>query len=327
MGALIQTRGTQLLGKFLSIQFGSGAYVAEGPVNLNWFRNNAGVKNDIRFSPSLFRLSQLHKNDGPLSMALFYPFSELTTSAATATTSPTLTFGANNVRPWVIPGAGIVDEAKPAATAGLLVNAVSSSTVTMSNNANKPIAAGDKIVFLSYPFAAAQSAATGNGSNTLNLASVPPGVTAGMGVVDYTLSGAIPLGTVVTNVAATSVNLSNPTAQAIPAGHSIGFLAVAATHANLQRRWKYYLKNELKSSGDRQIRDAILEAILNPDITSVTFDAIEGTDQFVHAAIESGMTDQVGFQSLGDRYMKIVLETPPTKANLDPQDPIPLDPQ
>jgi hypothetical protein len=329
MGALIQTKGTQLLAKFLSIQFGSGDYLNEGPVNLNWFRSKGAVKNDIQFSPSLFRLSQLHRNDGPLGMALFYPFSELTTNNTTAITSPTLNFGVGNVAPWVTPGAGIVDETTLGATTGLTVNTVpNSSTVTMSNNANIAIGASDKIVFLSYPYAAAQSTATGAGLNTLNLAAVPTGVAVGMGVVDYTASGAIQLGTVVAApITGTAVNLSNPTAQAIPANHSIGFIAIAPTHANLQRRWKYFLKNELKSSCDRQIREAILEAILNTDITRVTFDAIEGTDQFVHTAIENDVTDTVGFKSLGKPYMKIVLETPPTKANLASLDPIPLDPQ
>jgi hypothetical protein len=261
-------------------------------------------------------------------LALFYPFSELVTSAAQPAANQ-LTFGA--VQPWVIPGAGIVDETAPRATTStagaLTVNTVpNATTVTMSANAFVPVNSGDRILFLSYPFAATQSAQTNANSPTLNVASVPLGVAAGMGIVDYTTPGAIPLGTTVTPNTATSLTLSNNTAQAIPAGNSIGFIAPTPSHVNMQRRWKYFLRNELLSSCHAAIKDAILEAVVNTDVARIAFDVIEGTNPIVHTAIESDAVDPVGFGALGNIYMRIVLETQATKAG-QATPPIPLDSQ
>jgi hypothetical protein len=104
----------------------------------------------------------------------------------------------------------------------------------------------------------------------------------------------------------------------------IAFL-VGGNHQNLQRRWKYFLKNELAPGHDAEIRAALQDAIEDTDITRVDFDVIEGTNQIVHTAVEYDVDASGGI--LTNKYMSVVLETPPTKASIALPAPIPLDDQ
>jgi hypothetical protein len=319
MGALIQTKGTQLLATFFSSQFDAGA---TAPVNLNYLRAAAGL--NFQTSPSLYRLSESNLTTGPASMPLFYPFPSVPLSANVASGSSTLTF--NAVPQWVTAGIYVVaDDSANAIQAGTKVQAVASNTaVTITLPTQNAIPAGKAVTFITFPVVTlATTAASTN--QTLTFAAVPSTVTTGMGVVDFTTPGAIPTNTTVTNKSATTVTISNP-ATAVGNGDVIAFLR-GGNHQNLQRRWKYYLKNELRPSSDAEIRAALQEALEDTNITRVQFDVIEGTKQIVHTAVEYNFDANLGVLSTTNKHIRIVLETPPTSASSALPIPLPLDDQ
>jgi predicted ATPase len=204
---------------------------------------------------------------------------------------------------------------------------LTANTVTISQPVQSPgVQQKDWITFISFPVVSLQ--ATGqSASGTLTFNTVPTAlIQQGMGVVDYTTSGNIPINTVVNAVTSTTVTLSLPAGSATNVQNNdwIGFLATG-NHQNLMRRWKYFLKNDLQSKCDAEIRAALLKSVLDSSVQYVLFDSIEGTSQVVHTALEYGAA--ANFATLGAQYMNIVLETPPTKAGSDLVAPIPLDDQ
>jgi hypothetical protein len=144
-----------------------------------------------------------------------------------------------------------------------------------------------------------------------------------MGVVDFTNPGAIPRATTVNNKTNTTVTITNA-ATAVANGDVIAFLG-GGNHQNLLRRWKYFLRNELDPDRDAEIRAALQDALEDTDITRVEFDVIEGTNQIVHTAVEHDFDVNTGV--LTNKYIRIVLETPPTKASIALPAAIPLDDQ
>ena len=106
----------------------------------------------------------------------------------------------------------------------------------------------------------------------------------GIGAADLTHAGGVQKDSIVTNVARghpnagqTTVTFSSPvTAQA---NDLISFCPVK--HQNLIKRWRYYLRNELDASNHTNIQKAILTALTDTSVTSVTFQAFEDTAQRV----------------------------------------------
>ena len=128
--------------------------------------------------------------------------------------------------------------------------------------------------------------------------------------------------TTVTNVTAPTgaggtfdVTLSNPTTAA--ANDYVSF--AAGSHQMLVRRWRWYLKNDLRAENDAAIQQAISSALSDGDFKKITFQAIEDTQQKVITSTETRLGADLEFD---DAYhLHIVLMTQQTTA------PDPLDPQ
>src|SRR5262249_45150368 len=93
-------------------------------------------------------------------------------------------------------------------------------------------------------------------------------------------------------------------------------------HANLLKRWKFYLQYELQSRWHHAIRKNILKALLDNSYRRIIFDTLEGSDQIVLASDEcqsSNINDDDN--DITTKYMRILLVTPLTSA------PDPLGPQ
>ena len=180
MGALIQTKGTQLLARFFSSQFGAGTYDARS-VNLNWMRNNPSdahggpgggasqvqnLINDFGLIPYggakinplslsryfLYDLSQNYSGLGPNSTDLFYPpltanpaGLDLTTGAAIQAGDGQLTFAL--VPSWVRVGMTITDTRGAIAPNTTVQNPITATYFAISANAVAAAAAGDQITF------------------------------------------------------------------------------------------------------------------------------------------------------------------------------------
>jgi hypothetical protein len=103
----------------------------------------------------------------------------------------------------------------------------------------------------------------------------------------------------------------------VSAGDRICF--ISGTHQRLVRRWRWYLTHDLKPENDSAIKNAISNALDDPDFQSITFQAIEDT-QHVVTNIERQMdTDNLAF--IDSFILHIILLTHQTTA------PDPLDPQ
>ena len=128
------------------------------------------------------------------------------TSAATPTSSNTLTFGSTPA--WIVPGMAVYD-----VTTGKTIGAVLSTTgttITLAANATSPVGSGDA---LSFPEIATAAAATSTSSQTLSFAVAPSWAVTGMTVYDDTTGTSV--GTVLSTTANTvklAVNASSPVA-------------------------------------------------------------------------------------------------------------------
>jgi hypothetical protein len=111
------------------------------------------------------------------------------------------------------------------------------------------------------------------------------------------------------------VTVSNPTSAA--PGDFVTF--ALGSHQMLVRRWRWYLKNDLRAENDTAIQDAISSALSDGDFKKITFQAIEDTQQKVITSTETRLGTDFEFD---DAYhLHIVLMTQQTTA------PDPLDPQ
>ncbi|WP_156927946.1 hypothetical protein [Bradyrhizobium sp. Tv2a-2] len=91
------------------------------------------------------------------------------------------------------------------------------------------------------------------------------------------------------------------------------------SHQQLIRRWRWYLKNDLRAENDATIKQAIFSALADTDFKKITFQAIEDTQQKVITNTETRLGADLEFD---DAYhLHVVLMTQPTTA------PDPLDPQ
>lgn len=107
----------------------------------------------------------------------------------------------------------------------------------------------------------------------------------------------------------------------LPTGRSLTPKHDATHHANLLKRWQYYLFNELTTANHDAIRAAIYTALTDRDsggsytFTKIVFDCIEGPIQLAACATEYDSNDA---NDTGDdpasKYMKIVLVTGRTNA-------------
>jgi hypothetical protein len=128
-------------------------------------------------------------------------------------------------------------------------------------------------------------------------------------------------GTTVTNVTPPTgvggtfdVTLSNPTTAA--ANDWVSF--APGNHQQLVRRWRWYLKHDLRTENDTAIRQAISTALSDSNFTKITFQSIEDTQKVI-TRTETRLGPDFEFDDV--YYMHIVLLTQQTTA------PDPLDPQ
>jgi len=112
----------------------------------------------------------------------------------------------------------------------------------------------------------------------------PPGgwptlIANGISAGDLNHSAGIPKGATVTNVVPhagqTTVTFSVPVTAQV--SDRISFCPVK--HQNLVKRWRYYLGIELDPSNHTLIQKAVLTALTDLSVTSVTFQALESTTQ------------------------------------------------
>lgn len=113
-----------------------------------------------------------------------------------------------------------------------------------------------------------------------------------------------------------SVKLSLPLTDDAKAGDFVCF--AKGKHQQLVRRWRWYLKNDLRPENDTAIKQAIYSALQDKDCERISFQAIEDIQKVVKRT-ETLLDEDM---ELGDRYnLHIVLMTDQTTA------PDPLDPQ
>ena len=110
------------------------------------------------------------------------------------------------------------------------------------------------------------------------------------------------------------VTLSQPTTAV--RGDLVGF--AKGKHQMLVRRWRWYLKNDLRAENDAAIKQAISSALSDTEFRKITFQAIEDTQKVI-VRTETLLGTDLEFD---DAYnLHVVLLTEQTTA------PDPLDPQ
>lgn len=218
MGALIHSKGTRRLVHFFKNQrFGPGAAT---PVNLNWFRAQAGIVSDFAY---------------PRSARWLFDISE-----------------------------------KYIGSSGLY--------------------AGTNGQDLFYPSATAPTTSAGAGNNFLNFAqALGTWIQVGMEIWDATNPTAIPRGTTVGVISGNRLQVTfnpntNLTRNSLAAGDNIVFSE--AGHANLIRRWRFYLQTELLPSNHDNITEAISQCLTDTSFDHIRFDVVEDTKQVAHCATE-----------------------------------------
>ena len=113
------------------------------------------------------------------------------------------------------------------------------------------------------------------------------------------------------------VTLSRPLNSGAAVGDHVVF--AKGKHQQLVRRWRWYLKNDLRPENDSAIRQAILSALEDVDCRKIAFQAIEDTQRVITRT--ETLLDDVDLE-FGDEYnLHLVLMTEQTTA------PDPLDPQ
>jgi hypothetical protein len=187
-----------------------------------------------------------------------------------------------------------------------------------------------------YPSATLKAFAPTSATNVLNFAL--PGVAAipatssiakGSAVVSLDNRNTIPRETIVNTVSAVgaggtfSVTLvdrtpaANPVPVTVPVGERICF--TQGKHEQLVRRWRWYLKYDLKPDHHAAIRRAISTALDDQQFIKVTFQTVEDIAQKALTIVETQLNKKFEFD---DTYlMHIILMTQQTTA------PDPLDPQ
>jgi len=120
------------------------------------------------------------------------------------------------------------------------------------------------------------------------------------------------------SVNATTIRLSNAVTSAVLATDWLVF--IDNNHANLLKRWKYFLQYDLHSQNHSEIQAAIHQVLVDGTFDHATFQTIESTSQTVGRAIEFDASAS-NYVNLGAKYMQVVLQTPRTTSQ------IPLDPQ
>jgi hypothetical protein len=149
------------------------------------------------------------------------------------------------------------------------------------------------------------------GSTTLTFTSALPGFAVnGMAIADQSTPKAIQKGTTITINSTTQVTLSLPLSQPVVAGDAIVFSD--PNHPNLGKRWRHYLKNDLISDSHSAIQSAIFDALSDPSVTYISFQAIESDSQKVLSAIEYELTG--GHIDKTKKFKQVVLLTPRTTA-------------
>src|SRR6202000_748591 len=87
-------------------------------------------------------------------------------------------------------------------------------------------------------------------------------------------------------------------------------------HQNLLRRWRYYLAIDLAPSNHSRIQSAVLAALFDTSVTSVTFQTIEDIAQIVLVNTEYPTGDAEDSNLVtANKYMSVALITPRTSAD------------
>ena len=113
------------------------------------------------------------------------------------------------------------------------------------------------------------------------------------------------------------VTLSKPMPVNAAKGDLISF--AKGKHQMLVRRWRWYLKNDLRSENDAAIKQAISSALEDTDFKKITFQAIEDTQKVIIRT--ETLLDDTDLEFADAYNLHIVLVTQQTTA------PDPLDPQ
>jgi hypothetical protein len=118
----------------------------------------------------------------------------------------------------------------------------------------------------------------------------------------------------------TTVTFSNNVNAAVAAGERVSFTNV--NHQNLVRRWRYFLQVDLAPSNHSRIQTAVLAALFDPSVASMSFQAIEDIAQEVLVNTEYPTTGDAEDSNLvtANKYISLALITPRTSAQ-DPLDP------
>jgi hypothetical protein len=121
---------------------------------------------------------------------------------------------------------------------------------------------------LIYAEAMATSAATASANNTLHFAATPAAAIVGAPIFDLTTSGAIPAGTIVSSVTATTVVMSQAaTGSGVLAGDAISFVSNHAARAAFATK---------VLNGNFVLFNACLGTLTNPTIMTEANPAIAG---------------------------------------------------
>ena len=154
----------------------------------------------------------------------------------------------------------------------------------------------------------------------------PDAIAVGSTVSNLTARGNIPPGTTVGNVTpvvanAFSVTLFDTAGNALPvkvgAKDKISF--APGKHERLVRRWRWYLKNDLKDENDNAIRSAISAALDDPSINMIIFQTAEDTQNVVVTTQQklNNATDELGDEI--DMYILLLTQSTTAPERLDPQ--------
>lgn len=153
----------------------------------------------------------------------------------------------------------------------------------------------------------------------------PDAIAVGSTVSNLTARGNIPPGTTVGNVTvvtnAFSVTLFDTAGNALPvkvgAKDKISF--APGKHERLVRRWRWYLKNDLKDENDNAIRSAISAALDDPSINMIIFQTAEDTQSVVVTTQQklNNATDELGDEI--DMYILLLTQSTTAPERLDPQ--------
>jgi hypothetical protein len=89
-------------------------------------------------------------------------------------------------------------------------------------------------------------------------------------------------------------------------------------HANLHKRWKYFLQNDLKQINRNKLADHIFTALCDPSIKYIVFDVVHGGFQDVMLNMDDD--DGTPIARINLKVKDVMLKHPQTPGGHDPDD-------